>query len=115
MVAALLVYVQDSELRGLSGPASYKELWMRARDRFEDFRIGQLPLIVGRIPGAARQWLIDVSISMEQFKDLRDTRFPPLREVILSRKSSRPALHVRACLNMSGNGGLPFLIWDELT
>ncbi len=52
---------------------------------------------------------------MEQFKELRDTSFPPLREVILSRKSSRPALLLRARLNMSGNSGLPFLIWDKLT
>lgn len=115
MIAALIVYVQDGKARGLSSPASYKELGMGARDRFENFRVGQLPLIIGRVPGATGQRLVDVSISMEHLKEFRDTGLPPLREVILSRKSSRPALRLRARLNMSGNGGLPFLIWDELT
>ena len=56
------------------------------------------------------QRLIDVAIAVEQFNELRNTELPPLREVILSRKSSRRALGLRARLNMSGNGGLPFLI-----
>lgn len=45
---------------------------------------------------------------MKQLKKLRDTNLPPLREVILTSKSSRPALCLRARLNTSGNSGLPF-------
>jgi len=88
---------------------------MGARDRFENLRVGQLPLIVSRVPGATGQRLVDVSISMEHLKKFRNTGLPPLREVILPSKSSRRALRLRARLNTSGNSGHPFLIWDELT
>ena len=88
---------------------------MGTGNSFENLGIGKLPFLIGRVPGAARQWLIDVTIAVEQFKKLPDADLPPLREVILSRKSSRPALLVRARLNMSGNSALPFLIWDKLT
>ena len=55
---------------------------MRARDRFENFGIGELPALIGRIPGAARQGLVDVTEAVEQFKELRDRGLPPFREVI---------------------------------
>lgn len=115
MIATLIVYVQDREASGFSSPASYKELWMRARNRFENLRVGKFPLIVSRVPGPTGQRFVDVSISMEHLKEFCDTGLPPWREVILSSKSSRLALRLRARLNTSGNGGLPFLIWDELT
>ena len=91
---------------------------MYTSDSLENFRIRQLPFIVCRVPGAAGQGLVDVTIPVKQFKELRDADLPPLREVILAIKasnSSQRIRRVRARLNVSGNDGLPFLIWDVLT
>lgn len=91
---------------------------MHTSDGLENFGIRQLPLIVSRVPGAAGQGLIDVAVPMEQFKKLRDADLPPLREVILAIKTSNLSRRTRwlqARLNVSGNDGLPFLIWDVLT
>lgn len=90
---------------------------MGASDSLENLRIRQLPLLVRRVPGAAGQWLVDISIPVEEFKKLRQARLPPLREVILAIKASNSSRRTRsgARLNLSGNDGLPFLIWDVLT
>ena len=55
---------------------------------------------------------------MKQFKELRDADLPPLREVSFAIKASnlsRRTRRLQARLNVSGNDGLPFLIWDVLT
>ena len=91
---------------------------MYTSDGLENFGIRQLPLIVSRVPGAAGQGLVDVTIAVEQFKKLPDADLPPLREVIFAIKASnlsRRTRRLQARLNVSGNDGLPFLIWDVLT
>lgn len=91
---------------------------MRTRYSFENFGIRQFPLIVSRVPGAAGQGLVDVTVPVEQFKNLRDADLPPWREVILAIKTSnlsRRTCRLQARLNVSGNDSLPFLIWDVLT
>ena len=91
---------------------------MRAPNCLENFRIRQLPFILGRVPGAAGQGFVDVTVPVKQFKELRDADLPPLREVIFAIKASnlsRRTRWLRARLNVSGNDGLPFLIWDVLT
>lgn len=115
MVSTALIYIENGEPSRFISTAADKESWVNACNCFENLGILELPFLVGREPRTPMEGLADIAITMEQFKELRDTSFPPFREVILSRKSSRPALLLRARLNMSGNSGLPFLIWDKLT
>ncbi len=115
MVTTVLIYIENGEPSRFISTAADKESRVNACNCFEDLSVLELPFLVGREPRTSMKGLADIAITIEQFEELRDTSFPPLREVILSRKSSRPALLVRARLNMSGNSGLPFLIWDKLT
>ena len=118
MIAALLIYVENRKTSCFPGAAADEKLGMHTSYCLENFRIRKLPFILGRVPGAAGQGLVDVTIAVEQFKKLRDTDLPPLREVIFAIKASnlsRRTRRLQARLNVSGNDGLPFLIWDVLT
>lgn len=118
MITALLIYVENGKARCFARPATNEKPWMHTGNSLENFRIGQLPFILSRVPGAAGQGLVDVTVPVEQFKKLRDASLPPLREVIFAIKASNPSRRTRwlqARLNVSGNDGLPFLIWDVLT
>jgi len=118
VITALLIYIENGKPSGFPGAAANEKLGMYTSDSLENFRIRQLPFIVCRVPGAARQRLVDITITVEQFKKLRDADLPPLREVVLAIKTSnlsRRTCWQQARLNVSGNDGLPFLIWDVLT
>ncbi|MBX9667952.1 MAG: hypothetical protein K2X93_10055 [Candidatus Obscuribacterales bacterium] len=116
MVKTVLIYIQNSESSGFTRPAADKKSGMNACNSFENLSILELPFLVWRKPRTASKWLTDKAVTMEQFEKLRDTCLPPLREVILSRKSSRRARNGSAHRKLSGNGiHPPKLIRDELT
>ncbi len=115
MVTTVLIYIENGEPSRFISTAADKESRVNACNCFEDLSVMELPFLVGREPRTSMKGLADIAITMEQFKELRDTSFPPLREVILSRKSSRRARIGRAHRKLSGNGVHPKLIRDELT
>lgn len=70
MVFALGVYIDNGISTCFISPCADDELRMNASDSFENFRISQLPGLIGRVPGATTERLIYVTKAMKERKEL---------------------------------------------